>query len=373
MTAEVLGFEQRITALGCPEYLHTAERLDTLQLNIGLRCNLQCRHCHVQAGPTRTEEMSRETMAAALEVFAAGDFTVLDITGGAPELNPHYQWLVGQTCAAVQKKAAAAEQGNRSAMTGQGATAGCGDGQCAGGQSGKVLTRTNLVVLTLPEYAHLPGFWAEHGVEVVASLPSFEQRNTDRQRGEGVFAAALDGLRALNAAGFGLGGVNAAGQPLTLNLVLNPGGAFLPPAQASAEREFKQGLSERYGISFDSLLTITNNAGGRFKDFLESKGLLESYTNRLEAAFNPATVPAMMCRTQLSVAWDGRLYDCDFNQVMDLPVLDYGPSAKSGPATIADLAAAGAGAPGRQIRFGDHCYACTAGAGSSCGGATAGT
>jgi len=337
MAGSICDFEQRIAALGCAEYLCTASRLDTLQLNIGLRCNLACKHCHVQAGPARTEEMSRETMAAALAAFAAGDFTVIDITGGAPELNPHYEWLLAAACAAVQ------------------------------GKGGKVITRTNLVVLTLPQYAHLPAFWAQQGVEVVASLPSFEQRNTDRQRGQGVFEAALDGLRALNAAGYGLGACNAAGQPLTLNLVLNPGGAFLPPAQASAEREFKQQLKQRYGFQFDHLLTITNNAGGRFKDFLLAKGLLESYNQRLEAAFNPATVPAMMCRSQLSVAWDGRLYDCDFNQVVDLPVLNPDDS----PATIAQLAARGQAAPPRQIRFGDHCYACTAGAGSSCGGATA--
>jgi radical SAM/Cys-rich protein len=260
----------------------------------------------------------------------------------------------------------------------------------------KVITRCNLIILTETGFEDLPAFWAERGVEVTASLPSWEARNYERQRGAGLFERALAGLRMLNEAGYGTGALNAAGQPLALNLVVNPGGAFLPPSQASAEREFKEHLGA-FGLSFDHLLTITNNPTGRFAAFLAEKGTLDAYLKRLADAFNPATVANMMCRSQISVRWDGVLYDCDFNQAAELPI----EGANGQPLTIADIAhtfkansnpAAAAHPPdddpasaattpptaatlpaiySRAIRLDNHCYACCAGAGSSCGGATA--
>jgi radical SAM/Cys-rich protein len=309
--------------LGEAAWLRTRDTLSTLQLNIGMRCNLRCRHCHVQAGPERTEVMTRATMEACLAVFAAGSLTTLDVTGGAPEMHPDYRWLI--------------DEGARLARA----------------SGGKVITRTNLVILTEDGYGDLPAFWSEREVELACSLPSWEPRNTNRQRGDGVFERAITGLRILNEQGFGLGGN-------TLNIVVNPGGAFLPGAQASAEREFREKLGERYGVEFDHLLTITNNPIGRFGALLEERGAREAYMKRLSDAFNPATVENMMCRSQLSVAWDGQVFDCDFNQAANLPCEEQ--------PTI--FAIAEQGIRPRAMRLGDHCYACTAGAGSSCGGVT---
>ncbi|MDR2493033.1 MAG: arsenosugar biosynthesis radical SAM protein ArsS [Coriobacteriales bacterium] len=330
-----LPFALRLEQEGCAEHLVAASQLETMQLNITSRCNLQCRHCHIEAGPSRFDEMDRATMDAALDVFAGGGFGTLDITGGAPELNESYERLVTEGAARAKR----------------------------------VMTRTNLVVLTLPQHRHLPALWAELGVEVVCSLPHYEQRNTERQRGPAVFEAAIEGLKALNAQGYGL----VSGK--VLNIVSNPGGAFLPPAQAAAEREFRTRLSERHGVCFDHLLTITNNPVGRFGGFLEDKGILSDYLARLYASFNPQAAAGIMCRTQVSVAPDGRLYDCDFNQAAGLPL-----RFERGDLLIQDVAqrmaqnGATAGMAllaGRSIRVGQHCYACTAGAGSSCGGATA--
>jgi radical SAM/Cys-rich protein len=327
------SFVERVAELGHPEWLRTGETLDTLQINIGMKCNLRCKHCHVQAGPERTEEMSRDTLESCLRVFAEGGFTVLDITGGAPEMNPEYRWLIDEATRLAREA------------------------------SGKVITRTNLAILTEEGNGDLPAFWAERGVEIACSLPSWEQRNTDRQRGEGVFERAIEGLRMLNEVGYGQGKTNDDGLPLVLNVVVNPGGAFLPPLQQSAEREFKQNLLERYGVTFDNLLTITNNPTGRFGALLEGRGKLDAYMKRLSDAFNPATVENMMCRSQISVSWDGRAFDCDFNQALDWPL------EIEDQATIFIIAEQGVRQ--RPLRLGDHCYACTAGAGSSCGGATA--
>jgi radical SAM/Cys-rich protein len=336
-----LAFVERIAALEDPTLLCTCDCLETLQVNITSRCNLTCKHCHVSGGPARAEEMSHETLADCLAVFASGEFSVLDVTGGAPELHPEFRWFVDQAARIAG---------------------------AIGNSAAKVITRTNLVILTEAGFGDLPVFWAERGIEVVASLPSWDARNYDRQRGEGQFGRALEGLRLLNAAGYGVGATNAAGLPLTLNLVVNPGGAFLPPAQASAEREFREHLALQ-GLSFDHLLTITNNPTGRFAAFLTARGKLDAYLDRLEAAFNPATVPAMMCRSQISVHWDGTLYDCDFNQAAELPIEEQGTIAAVAEALIHDGSLGGV--LGRQLRLGDHCYACCAGAGSSCGGATA--
>jgi MoaA/NifB/PqqE/SkfB family radical SAM enzyme len=370
------SFIERITELEHPEWLCTSETLSTLQVNIGSRCNLRCKHCHIQASPERTEEMSRATLEACLRVFAREGFTVLDVTGGAPEMHPEYRWFIDEAAQLVFLRNKAKE------------------GDCdspdmlENGKNGekprpeaKIITRTNLAILTEPGYGDLPAFWAERGVEVACSLPSWGQRGTDRQRGDGVFERAIEGLRLLNAVGFGMGssagassdagtssdaevarGASQGSQPLTLNIVVNPGGAFLPPAQQSAEREFRQKLAEGYGVSFDNLLTITNNPTGRFGALLAERGTLDGYMRRLSDAFNPATVANMMCRSQISVAWDGRLFDCDFNQTLDWPL------EVERQKTIFDVEEWGL--KERPLRLGDHCYACTAGAGSSCGGAT---
>jgi radical SAM/Cys-rich protein len=296
-------------------------RIEVLQVNVGKLCNQTCAHCHVDAGPDRRESMTLETARQVIDLLRRHDIPTLDITGGAPELNPQFRMLVDE----------AVKLGRR------------------------VIDRCNLTVLTLPAQADLIGYLAERRVEVTASLPSFRQAGTDAQRGAGVFAKSIEALKMLNGAGYGRG----AG--LVLDLVHNPVGAFLPGNQASIERDYRRVLSETYGIVFDRLHTITNMPISRFLEFLERSGNLERYMNLLVRSFNPRTVAGVMCRTHLSVGWDGRLYDCDFNQMLDLPV-DHGA-----PTTLGALLASGDLA--REIRTGHHCFGCTAGAGSSCGGA----
>ncbi|MGE0039977.1 MAG: arsenosugar biosynthesis radical SAM (seleno)protein ArsS [Vicinamibacterales bacterium] len=300
-----------------------------LQVNVGRRCNQACHHCHVDAGPDRTEVMPDEVADACLALLERSAIPTLDITGGAPELHPRFRDLVVR----------------------------------ARGLGRHVMDRCNLTIVTLPNYAALPAFLAEHQVEVVASLPSFAASATDRQRGDGVFAQSIDALRRFNALGYG-----REGSGLVLNLVTNPVGAFLPAGQASLEREWKRELDRRYGVTFNSLYTITNMPISRYLEWLERSGNLEGYMARLVDAFNPAAVDGLMCRFTLSVGWDGRLFDCDFNQMLDLAV------APGAPATVADLVA---GLPAsldrlhaRRIVTAPHCFGCTAGAGSSCGGAT---
>ena len=311
----------------------------TLQINVGKRCNQACHHCHVDAGPDRREVMPDDVVEACLALVAATDIPTVDITGGAPELHPRFRDMV-----------------RRSAALGR-----------------RVMDRCNLTVLTLPAYGDLAAFLAEHGVEIVASLPSYAGTMTDRQRGEGVFEQSIAALRRLNGLGYGM-----PDSGLELNLVTNPVGAFLPAGQAALERDWKRELQRRHGIRFNRLLTITNMPISRYLAWLEQSGNLESYMDRLVQAFNPAAVDGLMCRYTLSVGWDGRLHDCDFNQMLDLAVE---PSA---PQTVMDLAR-GLTAPGappaspaqalaalqrRRIVTGPHCFGCTAGAGSSCGGAT---
>lgn len=305
----------------CRKYCMTHETLDVMQVNMGKKCNLSCKHCHIEAGLDRPEMMSREVMEACLQVFAKNDFTTLDITGGAPEMNPHFEWFVEQ---AAQRQI-------------------------------HIILRTNLVILEKEEYRHLPERFAETGVEIVASLPYYSEKDTDRQRGQGVFSSCLAMLQKLNRLGYG------TSPELVLNLVYNPGGAFLPPNQAALTMDYRNKLADLYGISFNWLYTITNNPIGRFGDFLQRSGNMNSYLNRLAASYNPATVENMMCRSQLSVGWDGLLYDCDFNQALGLTI--------NGINQIKDLI--DHPITTRKIVFGNHCYACTAGAGSSCGGATA--
>lgn len=314
-----------------------AAPLKIIQLNVGKMCNQTCRHCHVDAGPDRTEIMSRSTMADCLRVLDQTDAELVDITGGAPEMNPHFRWLVEEI----------SRRGRR------------------------VIDRCNLTILLTPRYEDLPEFLKSHQVEIVASLPYFSSGQTDRQRGDGVFDRSIRALRRLNEIGYGM-----EGSPLRLNLVFNPAGAFLPPDQWETENTFKQQLASRFGIYFHQLYTITNQPINRFLEYLLQSGNYESYMQRLMAAFNPAAAAGLMCRDTLSVSWEGRLYDCDFNQMLEMEVDSTFPQTIGELADRLDQQNAAMGhreqhlPASRPIRTGLHCYACTAGAGSSCGGTT---
>jgi radical SAM/Cys-rich protein len=300
-----------------------ARAIDVLQINVGKVCNQTCRHCHVDAGPDRRERMSRETMTLCLRALDGASIPTVDITGGAPEMNPDFRWLV-QECASRGRH---------------------------------VIDRCNLTILLTPSHADLPLFFAQHRVELVCSLPHYRAPNTDAQRGEGVFEKSLEALRRLNAVGYG---DPATG--LRLVLVTNPVGAYLPGGQASLEAEWKREMLRRYGIRFDALFCLANMPISRYLDWLMASGNLEAYMERLVTAFNPAAAAGVMCRSMVSVGWDGRLFDCDFNQMLELEVGE--PRAAHIRDFSADLLA------GRDIVVGPHCFGCTAGAGSSCGGAT---
>ena len=302
-----------------------ARSIEVLQVNVGALCNQTCAHCHVDAGPDRREVMSRETAQQVLELLRRHAIPTLDITGGAPELNPQFRFLASE----------AAALGRR------------------------VIDRCNLSVLLLQSQADLVDFLAGHRIEVTASLPSFRGSGTDAQRGEGVFEQSVLALRRLNEAGYG------RGDGRVLNLVHNPVGAFLPGDQASLERDYRRELLSRHGIVFDQLYTITNMPISRFLDHLERSGNLQRYMELLVASFNPRAADGVMCRTYLSVGWDGSLYDCDFNQMLALP------TNHGAPQTLASLLASG-GPLERRVVTDRHCFGCTAGAGSSCGGAVAG-
>jgi radical SAM/Cys-rich protein len=298
-------------------------RLDIFQMNLGKMCNQTCRHCHVDAGPDRREVMSRETMELCLSALAKTSIPTVDLTGGAPEMNPHFRWLVEE----VRKLGR------------------------------HVMDRCNLTILETKPHYELPGFLAEHRVEVVCSLPHYRALNTDKQRGEGVYEQSIRALKRLNALGYGDGQSG-----LRLVLVTNPVGAFLPAGQASLEAEWKRELLRNHGIRFDSLYALTNMPISRFLEWLRESGNLEAYLQRLVTAFNPAAARGVMCRNTLSVGWDGQLYDCDFNQMLELPV------ESGAPRHIRDFDLAALEA--RTIVTDRHCFGCTAGAGSSCGGAT---
>jgi radical SAM/Cys-rich protein len=296
----------------------------TLQVNVGKLCNQACHHCHVDAGPRRTERMTRETAERVGEVIAASaGVETVDITGGAPELNPNFAMLVERARALGRK----------------------------------VIVRCNLTVTLEPGMEWLVEFYRRAGVELVCSLPCYTAENTDRQRGAGVFDKSIAAMRQLNAAGFGRG-------ELRLDLVYNPIGASLPPPQAELEGQYREELARNFGVVFDRLLTITNMPIARFANQLNSTGSHSAYMSLLVNHFNPATVDALMCRDLVSVGWDGRLYDCDFNQMLEIPL---GARAAS---TIWDVDDVGTLA-GARIATGSHCFGCTAGAGSSCGGAIA--
>jgi radical SAM/Cys-rich protein len=314
-----LSFDAQLDRAGLSP-LHAAG-ITVFQINVGKLCNQTCRHCHVDAGPDRSETMSLETAEHCMTALAKTDIPTVDITGGAPELNPHFRWLV--------------EQSRRLGR--------------------QVLDRCNLSVLLLPSQADLAEFLARHQVEIIASLPSYRASQTDAQRGDGIFEKSLEALRLLNRLGYG-----QPGSGLALNLVYNPVGAFLPPKQEAIEAQFKKELQTHYDIEFNRLLTITNMPISRFLEFLIESGNYEQYMTRLANAFNPRAATGVMCRSTLSVGWDGRLYDCDFNQMLDLPV-NHGA-----PTHIRDFDPTRLNH--RRIVTRNHCYGCTAGSGSSCGG-----
>jgi radical SAM/Cys-rich protein len=299
-------------------------RITTLQLNLGYKCNQSCLHCHVNAGPTRTEMMGRETIFEAVAFLKTSGARTLDVTGGAPELNPHFRTLV----------VAARDIGVH------------------------VMDRCNLTVLEQPGQADLARFLAAHQVEIVASLPCYLEDNVDRQRGKGVFETSVRCLQQLNALGYGKPGTG-----LMLNLVYNQQGPVLPPAQDKLEQDYRRHLGERFGIVFNSLYVLTNMPIQRFGSTLISKGQFTDYINLLKSAYQPRNLESVMCRTLLSVDWRGYVYDCDFNQMLGL-----GLQWKGKPRVhLRELI--GANLEGNAIVVKDHCYGCTAGQGSSCGGA----
>lgn len=321
-TSTCSRFDETLQATELAPLLATGIRV--LQVNVGKLCNQTCRHCHVDAGPDRTEVMTRDTADLCIDALAKSEIPTLDITGGAPELTPIFRHLV-----------------TRASSLGR-----------------HVMDRCNLSVLLLPSQSDLASFLAQHKVEVIASLPSFRQRQTDAQRGDGVFAKSLQGLRLLNQLGYG-----HEGSGLVLNLVYNPVGAFLPPKQESIESQFRKELARSDGITFNHLYTMTNMPISRFLEFLLESGNYDGYMERLANAFNPSVAAGVMCRSTLSVGWDGTLYDCDFNQMLDLTV-EHGA-----PQHIRDFDPARL--HHRRIVTRNHCYGCTAGSGSSCGGAVA--
>jgi radical SAM/Cys-rich protein len=303
------------------------KRLDTLQVNLGYRCNQACLHCHVNAGPTRTEMMSDHTLEEVLAYLQVTRVPTLDITGGAPELHPRFRHLV----------------------------------DAARDLDVRVIDRCNLTILEQPGQEGLAEFLAARQVEITASLPCYLEDNVDAQRGSGVFAASIRGLRRLNALGYGHGD-----GPLALNLVFNPQGPVLPPAQGELEAAYREQLRSHYGIEFTRLYTLTNMPIQRFGSTLVSKRQFDPYMRLLRASFRAENIETVMCRSLISVDWQGWVYDCDFNQMLGVPlVLDAQPRVRLADLIDADLT-------GNPIAVLDHCFGCTAGQGSSCGGALTG-
>lgn len=300
--------------------------IDILQINVGKMCNQVCKHCHVDAGPDRKEIMTQETMQFCVDAIQKHSFHTIDLTGGAPEMNPNFRWFI-EAIRAVDQEV-------------------------------KIIVRCNLtIILANPKYHDLPDFFKKHRLEVVSSLPATSASRTDSQRGDGVFEDSIKALQLLNAVGYG--------QPdsgLHLNLVYNPSGAFLPTGQESLEKEFKRVLQTKFGITFNSLFCITNIPISRYLDYLVVSGNYAGYMDKLIDAYNPVAAVHVMCRNTLSIGWDGYLYDCDFNQMLELKVA--APQQHIKDFLYDSLS-------GRSIIVNQHCYGCTAGAGSSCGGEVA--
>lgn len=320
--ADIPRFQKKLKEAGIDSLRPT--EIEVFQINVGKMCNQVCNHCHVDAGPDRKEIMTRETMRHCLEVIKHFPVATVDITGGAPEMNPDFRWFV-ETLRSLDKR---------------------------------VIVRCNLTIIVANNRFHdLPEFYSRHQVEIASSLPFYNAERTDRQRGEGVFLDSIRALQMLNAVGYG-----KHDSGLVLNLVYNPSGAFLPASQQQLETDFKIELKKHYGIEFNKLFCITNMPVSRYLEYLITSGNYERYMDRLVSAFNPSTAQNVMCRNTLSVGWDGTMYDCDFNQMLELKVAVRGTHISEFD-TVA-LAA-------REIRVNQHCYGCTAGTGSSCGGAIA--
>jgi radical SAM/Cys-rich protein len=296
--------------------------IETLQINLGKLCNQTCNHCHVDAGPDRKEIMTMETLTHCLKVLEEANIPTLDLTGGAPEMNPHFSWAV-EKAFALKKR---------------------------------IIDRCNLTILTTPSFRWLYNFLAKHKVEIIASLPCYLEENTDKQRGAGTYQKSIEAIKQLNSLGYG-----NPESGLVLNLVFNPSGINLPPSQEKLEADYKSKLNALHGIRFNRLLTITNMPISRFLDNLHEENLLEPYMSKLANQMNPGTLANLMCRNTISVGWDGTLFDCDFNQMLDLPLTNQIPQniANFDVRTLKE----------RTIVTGKHCYGCTAGSGSSCQGA----
>ena len=315
------SFQEKLQNIGLFPLKSTG--IEIFQINVGKMCNQVCKHCHVDAGPDRQEIMTKETMQQILDALRGTEVKTVDLTGGAPEMNPDFRWFVEEITAM--------------------------------GKS--VIVRCNLtIILANPKYHDLPDFFKKHKVNVVSSLPYFAAKRTNAQRGEGVFEKSIKALQLLNEVGYGMPGSN-----LKLDLVYSPSGAFLPGDQAELEQQFKQKLLELYGVQFNELFAITNLPISRFLDYLITSENYEDYMHELVNAFNPAAASGVMCRNTLSISWDGYLYDCDFNQMLDLKLEDV-------PVHISDFDLISTNE--RTIRISQHCFGCTAGAGSSCGGVT---
>ena len=321
----IVPFQQKLQDIGL--YPLKATQLEIFQINVGKMCNQVCRHCHVDAGPDRKEIMIRETMQLCIDAIKNNpSFKTVDLTGGAPEMNPDFRWFIEE----IKKVNPAIH----------------------------IIVRCNLtIILANKKYHSLPQFYKQHNLEVVSSLPFYSKDRTDRQRGDGVFEDSIKALQMLNEVGYGM-----EGNTLQLNLVYNPAGAFLPPSQTALEKEFKEALKKDFNISFNNLYAITNLPISRYLDYLLQTGNYEKYMEKLIAAFNPAAAMGVMCRNTLSIGWDGFIYDCDFNQMLELKV-DCSSQHLS-QFNFTELA-------NRSIVVNQHCFGCTAGAGSSCGGTVA--
>lgn len=315
-------FESKLDDIGLFPLKPTG--IEIFQINVGYMCNMTCKHCHVDAGPDRQEIMTKETLEYCLEALKHSDIETVDLTGGAPEMNPHFRWFVDEVS-----------------------------------KIGKhIIVRSNLTILDTRKFEDLPQFMADRGVEITCSLPFYNKRRTDAQRGEGTYDKSMKVLKILNKIGYGKEDIG-----LELNLVYNPVGAFLPGDQESMKQQYKERLEEDHGIVFNDLFTITNLPISRYLNFLVTSGNLDEYMEKLVTNFNPAAAKGVMCRNTISIGWDGTLYDCDFNQMLKMQTEDGSPQHIKDW----DLDALN----DREIVTNQHCYGCTAGAGSSCGGATA--
>lgn len=315
-------FEDKLDGIGLFPLKPTG--IEIFQMNVGYMCNMTCKHCHVDAGPDREEIMSKETFEYCLEALKDSDIETVDLTGGAPEMNPHFRWFVKE----------AARMGKH------------------------IIVRSNLTILTTNKFSDLPEFFKEHNVEVTCSLPFYSKSRTDRQRGKGTYDKSIIALKRLNEIGYGKENTG-----LMLNLVYNPVGAFLPGDQEEIKQEFKKELKQTHDIEFNDLYTITNLPISRFLNFLLMSGNLEDYMIKLVESFNPSAAMGVMCRNTISIGWDGKLFDCDFNQMLEMEThSDSVQHIKDFDLDVLN---------DREIKVNQHCFGCTAGSGSSCGGATA--